>query len=227
MTTSFSRIAILVLFLILGFQVRSQNFSSFLEPDINLNLERPNRWSFNFGISNRNLIHSEGETLFNARFFELSHFTSYEVGFYGKLSLGLRYRFNELFEDTSRDEIRLTQQYSRSRKYNSLKLAHRIRFEQRFRANTIYRTRYEFSAQLALNGQRLDPDEFFLVGNTEALLSMGSAIKPSLEQRIGLSLGKEISKGIKIDFGTEYRLANYNQSTVHELFFLTGLNLSL
>ncbi|MCP9199539.1 DUF2490 domain-containing protein [Gramella sp. GC03-9] len=227
MTTSFFRTGLLVLFMTLGFQAQSQNFSSFLEPDVSLNLDRPNRWSFNFGIANRNLIHSEGETLFDARFLELSHFTSYEVGFYGKLSLGVRYRFNELLEDNSADEIRLTEQYSRSRKYNALKVAQRFRFEQRFRATTSYRTRYQFTLELPLSGERLDQNEFFLVGNTEALLSFGSDRKPGLEQRIGLSLGRELAKGTKLDMGTEYRLANYNQITRHELFFYTGLNISL
>ena len=228
MTTSFFRLTLIFAFLLFAGNLRAQDkFISFLQPDISLNLDRPNRWSFNFGIANRNRIYFQDESEFNTRFIELSHFSSYEVGFYGKLSLGLRYRFSEMFDDRAHDEIRITEQYSRSRNYNALKVAHRFRFEQRLRSNTIFRTRYQFSVQLPLKGDRIDQNEYFIAANTEALYSFSEVIKPVVSQRIGLALGREITKTAIIDLGTEYRLENYSREAIHELFFELGLTLSL
>ena len=228
MTTSFSKLFFLfLLFFCLQNVAAQENFSSFLEPDISINLDRPNRWSFNFGIANRNGIYSNQESEFDTEFIELSHFSSYEVGFYGKVSLGIRYRFNEMFDENAHDEVRITEQYSRSRNYNALKVAHRFRFEQRLRSNTVYRTRYQFSIQLPLNGERVDQQEFFVKADTEALLSLSKTTKPGLSQRFGLALGRELSESVIADFGTEYRFDDYNLNTGHELFFLLGLTFSL
>ncbi len=228
MTISFSKFIFGLIFFLISSLVKAQsNFAIFTEPDISINIEQPNRWSFNFGIANRDLVYFKNEVQFKGRFLELSHFTSYEVGFYGKVSLGLRYRFNELFEYSSKDEIRLTQQYSRSRKYNAIKVAHRFRFEQRFRDITVYRTRYQFSIELPLSGERVDQKEYFLGMNTEALLSLTSKAKPAYGQRFGVSIGKEIAKGTKADIGTEYRLSNYTRNTVQGLYIIGGLSLSI
>lgn len=227
MTTSSSRLLLILIFLLVGATSQSQNFAISAEPDISLNIDRPNRWSFNFGITNRDLLYFDGTSQFNVNFIELSHFTSYEVGFYGKLSLGLRYRFNELFEDTVEDEIRITQQYSRSRKYNALKVAHRFRFEQRFRELTVYRGRYQFSVEFPLDGERIDQNEYFLVMSTEALLSLAKEDKPELGQRFDISLGKDIGNGNKVDLGLQYRLEDYNLKPFHSLFLLGGLTISI
>lgn len=225
MTISSSRLFLLLVFILVAATSQSQNFAIQAEPDIAINIDRPNRWSFNFGITNRDLLYFNNTSQFRVNFVEISHFTSYEVGFYGKLSLGLRYRFNELFEDSREDEIRITQQYSRSRKYNALKVAHRFRFEQRFRELTIYRGRYQFSVEYPLNGERIDQNEYFLVISAEALLSMAKEEKPELGQRFDISLGKDIGNGNKADLGLQYRLEEYNLNSFHGLFLTGGLTI--
>ena len=227
MTISSSRLFLLLVFILVAATSQSQNFAIQAEPDIAINIDRPNRWSFNFGITNRDLLYFNNTSQFRVNFVEISHFTSYEVGFYGKLSLGLRYRFNELFEDSREDEIRITQQYSRSRKYNALKVAHRFRFEQRFRELTIYRGRYQFSVEYPLNGERIDQNEYFLVISAEALLSMAKEEKPELGQRFDISLGKDIGNGNKADLGLQYRLEEYNLNSFHGLFLTGGLTISI
>ncbi|MCH4822723.1 DUF2490 domain-containing protein [Gramella lutea] len=227
MTTSSSRLFYLLAFLFVSTISQSQNFVIQAEPEIAINIDRPNRWSFNFGITNRDLLYFDKTSQFRVNFVELSHFTSYEVGFYGKLSLGLRYRFNELFEDRRKDEIRITQQYSRSRKYNALKVAHRFRFEQRIRELTIYRGRYQFSVEYPLNGERIDRNEYFLVMSAEALWSFTKEEKPELGQRFDISLGKDIGGGNKADLGLQYRLEEYNLNSFHGLFLIGGLTISI
>lgn len=229
MITSSSKQLFLIIFLI--FTVLSanaqDNFSSFLEPEISVNWNRPNRWSFNFAFGNRDIFYKNEETQFTVQHVELTHFTSYEVGFYGKVSLGLRYRFREMFNNSNQDEVRVVQQYSRERSYNRVALAHRFRLEERFRERTTFRNRYRFSVEFPLNGDRVDKNEFFLVTETEALWSLGKYEIPSFEQRFSTSLGRSISREVKLELGTEYRLDDYTNDTAGELFFYTQLSISI
>ena len=226
-TSSSKHFLLILLFLISGVSSAQSDLSIYAEPEFSLNLDQPNRWSFNFELGNRNLVLENEKGIFEARHLELSHFTSYEIGFYSKLSLGLRYRFRELFDDSQQDEVRITQQYGRSRKYDLLKLAHRVRFEQRLREETSFRSRYEFSLEFPLNGTRIDRYEFFMVLNTEALWSIGKAQKPSFEQRIGFAIGNEIFQNTKADLGLEYRLDDYTNETASEIFITTGVTISI
>ncbi|MDT0678423.1 DUF2490 domain-containing protein [Autumnicola musiva] len=204
-----------------------ENFSLLAEPEISLNLNTPNRWSFNFAAANRDLLYADESGVFEAQFIDLTHFSSYEVGFYSKMSLGIRYRFREIFNEDVTDELRLIQQYGHSRKYNKLKLAHRARLEERFRENTTFRTRYEFSVESPLSGLRLDRNEFFVVADTEALWSFGKFEKPSFEQRLGLSIGNQIGENTKASIGLQFRYDDYTNNPSSELFIQTGISISL
>lgn len=224
MTISFSRQLLIPFFLMLSAGMFGQgNFGTYAEPKVSVNLDPANRWSFNFGIANRNLIPTENSEAFEVQQLELGHFTSYEIGFYSKLSLGLLYRLR----NARNDEKRLTVQFGSSRKYNLIKVAHRARLEQRWRPDDSYRSRYQFSVELPLAGERVDRKEYFLVTSTEALLSLGREQKPSFEQRLGLSIGRELSSGNKLSLGLEYQLDDYTQDTVHELFLLAGLTIAI
>ncbi|MDT0641218.1 DUF2490 domain-containing protein [Zunongwangia sp. F363] len=229
MTTSCFNLHIFFLFLIFtATTVKAQeNFSVLAEPEFSLNINTPNRWSFNFQAGNRDLIYAEEENIFKVRHIELTHFTSYETGFYSKISLGIRYRFREMFDNSNVDEKRLIQQYGHSRRYNALTIAHRARLEERFRENTTFRTRYEFSVEVPLSGLRLDQKEFFIVTDTEALWSLGKHEKPSLEQRLGVSLGNQVGKNTKISLGLQYRYNDYTTTPSSELFIQTGVSFSL
>lgn len=225
--SSFKKFLLFPFLLVSGLAFAQDDLSVFAEPEFSLNIESDSRWSYNFGIGNRDLILQDNHRQFNVQHLELSHFTSYEVGFYSKLSLGIRYRFREMFDDSREDEVRITQQYGRSRKYNRVKVAHRVRFEERFREHTSFRSRYEFSVEFPLSGDRIDQKEFFMVTDTEALWSIGNEQKPSFEHRFGVSIGNEIFKNTKADFGLEYRLDDYTNDTAGEIFLTTGISLSI
>lgn len=232
MTTLFSNWispALLLVFTILGVQntKAQENFSMLIDPDISVNISTDSRWSYNFNLSNRDIIYENGNYNFDALHLQLSHFTSYEIGFYSKVSLGIRYRFKEIFDKNTQDEVRIVEQYGHSRKFNALKIAHRVRLEQRFRQITTYRPRYRFSVELPLSGQRIDQSEFFIIGNTEALWSLGREERPSLEQRLSFALGNEIGKNTKATLGVQYRYEDYTRSPGHELFITSEITLSL
>jgi hypothetical protein len=228
---SFNKITpgFLLAFVLLNFQTlkAQENFSMLVDPEFSLNIDTPSRWSYNFGLTNRDIIYENEAYNFDAQHIELSHFTSYEIAFYSKVSLGIKYRFKEIFHKDQQDEVRIIQQFGNSRKFNLLKIAHRARFEQRFRENTTFRTRYRFSVELPLSGQRVDQSEFFIVGNTEALWSLGNKERPSLEQRFSIALGNDIWTNIKASLGLQYRYDDYTGNPGSELFITSEINLSL
>src|SRR5699024_1485893 len=89
-------------FLVLPFSklVAQEDFSMFYEPKISLSFkEEESKWSYNFSLSNRELVYEMDEYHFHALFLDFSHFTNYEVGLYGKLSLGIKIRSLEIFDE--------------------------------------------------------------------------------------------------------------------------------
>lgn len=201
--------------------------NTFFEPEVDLKWDPSGRWTYYFTFSNRDLIYKDENVKFDIQHVELTPFVTYEVGFYNKLGLGVRYRFRELFEDSSQDEIRIIEQFSHERDFNRIVLAYRIRLEERFRENTTFRSRYRLSGEFPLNGDRVDRNEFFMVAETEALWSLGKFEKPSLEQRIGISLGNKIFKNTTGELGVEYRLEDYTGDTSKSWFISSSISISI
>lgn len=228
MTISYSKLLLLFSIFILSLNLKAQeNFNILLNPDIAINIKPQSRWSYNFSIANRDEIYKDENWNFTAKHLQLSHFTSYEVGFYSKISLGIRYRFREIFNKKNHDEFRIVTQFAHSRKYNTLKTAHRARFEQRIRNTTIYRWRYRFSLEFPLNGLQVDKKEFFIVTSTELLYSVGAKISPIPENRLSVSLGRDLGNSTNINIGLQYRYGNYFSNSFTDLFFMSGLAVSI
>lgn len=199
----------------------------FYEPEVSLSFKDDTKWSYNFSFSNRDLVYEMEEYHFHALYLDFSHFTNYEVGLYGKLSLGIKIRSLEIFDEWAHDEIRLTGQYGYSRKYGNLKIAHRLRFEQRLQETTGYRTRYRFSVDLPLGGEKTNSGEFFLSLKTETLFSFREAAVPELDQRLGADLGYQLFDNTEISLGLEYQYDDYAHDPQPELFLYTGLSVEL
>lgn len=230
MTILFSRKSscFFLVFLLFSFSSESQNVKGFIQPQIDLNWEPPTgRWSYHFALGNKDLLYEENDTKFEVQHLEITHLTAYEIGFYGKVALGIRYRWRELFDESKRDELRLMQQYSHKRNFNRLVIAYRFRLEERFRENTGFRSRYRFSAEFPFNGDRVDSNEFFLIVETEALWSLGKYQIPSFDQRMGLYIGNRIFQNVAGEVGLEYRLKDYTKNTNSELLLSTTLSISI
>lgn len=182
----------------------------YFQPEISVNHSPKNRWSFNFQLANRNLVIKDGAHFLEAQQLEFSHFTSYESGFYSKVSLGVMYRNKDWFNPENSDEYRVTEQYSFAKKYNALRLSHRLRTEQRYyTGNTVYRGRYRFAADFPLQGASLNHKEFYGSLSAEVLYSLSAKMSPELDQRFTTTLGKQITEQLKLQLGLEYRFENY------------------
>lgn len=224
MTTSSFRSPFFFLLIFLCFDAKGQSFTSVHEPEIDLNWNLGSRWSINAGFGTRHLIEEEHD----ARQVEISQNTSYEVGFYSKVSFGITYRWRNTFNANRQDETLLIGQYAYSKKFNRLKIAHRFQGQVRLRENlSITRSRYRFSLELPLSGRKVDLNEFFLVGSTEALWSIAEKIKPEIGQRFSAELGYKLADNLQAMMGTQVRFDNYNLGVSRSVFFNTGLVISL
>ncbi len=219
---------ILLLFIVLvPLGLYSQENTSLLwEQTMDFNYKLNYRWSFNFGAGFRGELSddiSEESVELQPKHFQVSHNSTYNVGFFGKIGAGIMYRWNSIEDIRNDDEVRLTQQYSHARRYNALRIVHRLKTDQRILDNsTTHRFRYRISIDFPLSGLRVDPREFYVVLSTESLLNSAKQIRPEWDQRITLRLGLQIFKGTRLQLDAEYRWENYTGSTDRRIFIKTG-----
>ncbi|PHR97244.1 MAG: hypothetical protein COA80_07925 [Leeuwenhoekiella sp.] len=224
MNSFFSKLFVLFL-LPLGLFAQDTRYLS--QHEIALNYSPPSRWSYNFEVTNRNTFPEEDQP-YSVQHVEFSHFTTYESGFYGSVSLGLRYRNQDWFEPGRSNEVRLTQQYNYARMYNQYRLGHRLRVEQRFYENeTVYRARYRLNLDFPLQGLRLDDGEFYTAIGLETLYSISALEKPDLNQRLTLTLGNQISGTLKLQIAAEYRKEDLTLDQENRVFFYTAAKIKL
>jgi hypothetical protein len=189
-----------------------------VQPALNISWNTGNRWSFNSAIEQRNS--TDGS--FEALHIQAAQFASYEVGFYSQIGVGIMYR--ELFDDSRPEEVRFTEQYVYTRKYNALKIAHRLRWDQRLRAaRTTHRWRYRFSSSLPLNGFATDASEFYLTASLETVFIAERSNRPGYDQRFSIGIGRKISKSLKLQLVTEYRFEDFTSTTERLLFLNLGV----
>ncbi|HEA28804.1 MAG TPA: DUF2490 domain-containing protein [Leeuwenhoekiella sp.] len=222
---TFSCFRFFIPFFLVCMSVFSQKTDIYWQPEVVFNYSPPSRWSFNFELTNRNLLNNtqSAASSFKEEHLEFSHFTSYESGFYSKLSLGVRYRNRDWLDPERGNEFRLTQQYNYSKPYNQLRLGHRVRIEQRFYENeTVFRTRYRLSADLPLQGLTLNLYEFYVLITTEVLYSLSAKTAPELDQRFTTGLGYQLTNSLTLQVSIEYRHENYLNGASRRVFGYTS-----
>ena len=213
------------LFLFSSFSVFSQE-AILWEPEFEVDISTETLWSYSFGLANRGIlvetIDGEKQSNYSIEHIELNHFTSYGAWENAALSLGLRYRFREAFNDRREDELRFIQQISSKHSNEFLGWSHRGRFEQRLRSSeTIFRFRYEFGLSKQLNRH------FSLKLATEALYSISPQSKPAPEQRFELGVNNSTFGDWDFYLGAELRSDNYIRNPENELYILTAATLNL
>ena len=214
-----SRWAIFLLFPICCF---SQVDEVLVDPSLTFSFQQGSRWGFNTILNQRSVIYEKGEALH----VQAAQFVTYEIGFYSQLGVGVMYR--ELFDEDRPEELRTTQQYVFARKYNALKIAHRGRWDQRWRADRLtHRWRYRLSSSLPLNGLRTDSSEFYLTGSWETLFIAENGATPEFDQRFSIGLGQQVNKNIKLQLVTTYRIEDFTAASERLLFLELGLYYSL
>ena len=84
-----------------------------LEPEFAVRISTETRWSFSFGFANRGIlikaIDAEYASENVTEHIELNHYTIYNMDENSELSLGLRYRFREMFDPGNENLFRIIQ----------------------------------------------------------------------------------------------------------------------
>ena len=222
----FKHLIIFLLFLCLAGSVKAQTPRSLSwETEFDLELPAQGDWGFSFGAANRYLIFSKVDgdrvTDYDQEHIELNHFTSYSSSENALLSLGLRYRFRDVFEETRQDEFRIIEQFEYTHQNTFLTPEHRLRFEQRFREATIFRLRYQVGIWRQLN------EDFGLGFSTEFLYSMQNESRPEMEQRFALELSNFSFENLELSLGVDLRREDFTGYPGTEYFLLTGATLQL
>ena len=140
---------------------------------------------------------------------DIQLFVTRRLSPFHRLALGYQYGY----KPDEKASHRIIQQFSLLRRPGNLVLAHRFRTDQTFHHEDPLRIRlrYRISTEIPLQGQSLDPREFFLVLSDELLLSAQDR-SYSAENRAVINLGYAFLAGQKIQAGIDYRLSRRSDS---------------
>jgi hypothetical protein len=209
-----------------GFSGSAQTPRSYLwETEFDLELPAKGKWAFTVGAGNRYVFAEEieGERISEntQQHIELNHFTTYNRSENTAISLGLRYRFREIFDEENENEFRIIEQFEYIHQNTFLTPEHRLRFEQRFREATIFRLRYQLEVSQPLN------KEFALGLSSEFLYSMVKDLRPEVEQRFGMEVENSSFKDLELNLGLEFRREDLTGLPGSEFFLFTAAVLQL
>ncbi|WP_296619465.1 DUF2490 domain-containing protein [Marivirga sp.] len=202
MTTYFIKSLILCFFFIQFVGQAQKSPSIRWEPGISLTKKIDSRWSYNISLTGRQRFtnYGEGEKNFKTDRWEIRSFGTYTLFGGKKLSLGYMYRTVDPFEPQSGWEHRITQQFAFITNFGGYRLGNKFRIEQRFRSfDYLTRLRYAISNDFPLQGENLDPKEFYLIAGNELVYAF-NRVGDELENRFSLGIGRLIKSGQKIQF---------------------------
>ncbi|NCC73592.1 MAG: DUF2490 domain-containing protein [Sphingobacteriia bacterium] len=218
-----------LLFLMLAgtlFSVKAQGtYSAGIMPGININKKLENGWKLNFKTESRQafLTGTFGNGSTHHYDYILTDFAltgSSKVGLNNSLAGGylLRLRGENVIH-------RLIQQFTIVSSYDYFRLAHRFSADQSFQQNEKMelRLRYRISGDFSLNGQAVDPKEFYLKFGNE-YLSAFQGDDYDLEIRIMPAIGYEFNDHNKLEWGLDYRIDSFIHGNPAENNFWLTIN---
>lgn len=211
----------LVLFCFLAQQTAAQSDFTFgLLPAINLNKKLARDIRLNFKIESRQALkqgffQDNNPLQYNYTLTDLSFLTAKKIGIHEHVAFGYLIRFKE-------NEVihRTIQQFIFSKKNNGLRLAHRVATDQTYSSSeeTTFRLRYRIATEIPLNGDTVDPTEWYIKLNHEYLQSLQNG-KYDLETRLIPFFGYMLSPKHKVEVGLDYRLNNFLSGTPSHRFW--------
>ncbi|RAK66907.1 DUF2490 domain-containing protein [Hymenobacter edaphi] len=133
------------------------------------------------------------------------------------------YPYGEFPEGHSR-EHRAYEEVQLADTLGRLALGHRFRLEQRWiradgEAGPTFqnRARYQFSAQLPLQGRRLDPKEFYLTAYDELFVGFGRNVDfPFNQNRLYAALGRQFTSAASTELGYMYHVKAHGDGRTFE-----------
>ena len=191
-------------------------------PSLNLNSNLKKDWSLNTKLESRQIFQSgevNGAVEGNYKYVQtdLSLIVAKKVGLNSRVGGGylVRLKEGELFH-------RFIQQYNVVQKLSGFRLAHRFVTDQTFSAieKPEFRVRYRISSEIPLNGESVDPGEWYLKLNNEYLYNT-QASESDLEIRVVPLLGYDISKILNWETGLDYRASSVFKTNKQHSYWIT------
>lgn len=189
-------------------------------PALNINSKLKNDWYLNAKIESRQLwqkgdFNGEVDTKYKYVLTDFSLITAKKVGLNSRLAGGylIRVEDGQLFH-------RFIQQYIIVQRLSGFRLAHRFLSDQTFSNSEKpeFRIRYRITSEIPLNGESVDPGEFYLKINNEYLNSLQES-EYDLEIRLTPLLGYDVTDSFKIETGLDYRVNSFlNKNTRHSFW---------
>jgi hypothetical protein len=162
-------------------------------------------------VESRTIFYDEEYKLLHS-LIDLSSILSLKTGLNQSFNFGyiLRFRNNETIHRTF-------QHYNFVNQLTALKIGHRFAFEQFYQSKkqTAYRSRYRISLEKALNGEKVDINEFYIKLGNEYLYDF-----EDLEIRFTPYLGYQATANDKVEFGLDYRLSNLINNPTENDFWI-------
>ena len=217
---------LLLWFWIVG--IHGQNGAEALvQPKIGLSLHGDGHLSHHFSLAHRSYL-LQDDWAYDTRHLDISYFLTWTMEARHKLSMGLKYRILEPFNQDTMDEIRITQQFNYANSNNGVRWGHRIRAEERLRGErTAFRLRYRLTADFPLEGQRLDIGELYSIVSLEPVFSVQRKKRPKYEGRLTMGLGKRINERTKAQCLLHYRKLDVARSNGDQVFLLMEVHFRL
>lgn len=138
---------------------------------------------------------------------------------------GYQYRW----EGDDMNSHRAIQQISFTQQMLRYKLGHRVRTDQTFSPSDSpeFRLRYRIAAEIPLQGQSLDPGEFYFVISGEPIYSYQSGTS-GLENRLKCLLGFCLKNNHELEVGIDSRIDRLLEpGSRHRLWIVVGWSVSL
>ena len=173
-------------------------------PSVSLTGKLPRDWSVNLKAESRQALYHDGFA-HDYLLTDLGILVGKKASFNTTLAAGylVRIRGEEIYH-------RAIQQVSLARRHAGFSLSHRISSDQTFSETeaTGYRLRYRISSEIPLEGQSLDPGEFFLKLSHEYVNSLQEK-EYDLEIRTASFLGYVFTPSNKLEVGLEHRVDSF------------------
>jgi hypothetical protein len=193
-------------------------------PSLSLNAKFPKDWSLNVKAESRQAFYQgifgeKGETSYDYVLTDLALIAARKTGIRSAVGGGyvMRIREGAVFH-------RSAQQMTFTRPYPRFRLAHRFAADQTFSTaeKPAFRLRYRLAAEIPLNGDRVDPGEFYLKAGNEYLNEWQGG-DYGLEIRWSPFLGYAFEGGGKLEGGLDYRLDSFLEDASRHRFWI-GIN---
>lgn len=220
---------LIVAFYSFSYLIAQADYEIGVLPEFNFGTSLSNLWSLDAEIASRfeTISGTFGKSATANVYFELVDVTTVfnrTVGVDAKVGLGYLARFRD-------DKIihRFIQQYAFTNPYYGFRIGHRFRVDQTFDPSESIevRLRYRISSDISLNGEFIDPKEFYLKLGNEYVYSLQES-ETDLEIRLVPTLGYYLDDDHKIELGIDYRIDSFISTTVDHRFWLNiGYYLSL